>query len=342
MLRTSSRIRSLLVGILVFAAGCGGEGDGETVRVRVPAGSGVGAVADTLADRGLIGWPLGFRLYVRYRGADRSIMPGTYELERGASWGALVDRLTGGDVVTHRFTIPEAWTAAQIAERLSSVLEVPADSVLTVLHDTASATRYGVPGPTLEGYLYPATYRVPDGASLDQVLRTMVRTYQRAWSPELRARADSIGMSEREVVTLASIVEAEARVWTERDTIAAVYRNRLDRRMRLQADPTVQYALGERQSRLLYAHIDEVADHPYNTYRIDGLPPGPIGSPSRDAIVATLYPADVDFIFFVARPDGTHIFTRTFAEHNAARRQVRRALDAAARQRAEAAEVAER
>jgi len=332
----------LLVGILALVAGCGGAGDGETVRVRVPGGSGVGAVADTLADRGLIGWPLGFRLYVRYRGADRSIKPGTYDLERGASWGALIDRLTGGDVVTHRFTIPEAWTAAQIAERVAALLDIPVDSVLTIVHDTASATRYDVPGPTLEGYLYPATYRVPDGATLEQVLRTMVSTYHRAWSSGLRARADSVGMSEREVVTLASIVEAEARVWTERDTIAAVYRNRLDRRMRLQADPTVQYALGERQSRLLYAHIDEVADHPYNTYRIDGLPPGPIGSPSRDAIVATLYPADVDFIFFVARPDGTHIFTRTLAQHNAARREVRRALDAAARERATPAEAGER
>jgi UPF0755 protein len=151
----------------------------------------------------------------------------------------------------------------------------------------------------------------------------MVRTYQQAWTPEMRARADSLGMSERAVVTLASIIEAEARVWGERDTISAVYHNRLRRGMRLQADPTVQYALGQRQARLLYAHIDDVADHPYNTYSHAGLPPGPIASPSRGAIEAALDPADVDFLFFVARPDGTHIFTRTYAEHNAARRQLR-------------------
>jgi UPF0755 protein len=113
----------------------------------------------------------------------------------------------------------------------------------------------------------------------------------------------------------------------------AVYRNRLDRGMRLEADPTVQYALGERQSRLLFAHIDEVADHPYNTYRRSGLPPGPIGSPSAAAIRSALYPAEVDFLFFIARPDGTHIFTRSFAEHTAARRRLQR--EAAARRQAD-------
>jgi len=323
-----------LVGLVLLVAvlgGCGGgDAEGEAVRVRIPPGSGFGAVTDSLAARDVIQWPFAFRVYARARGADRAIKPGTYELPQGASWSYVLDRLTRGDVITLRFTIPEAWTARQIAERLAAVLEIPEDSILGVLHSPEAAEEYDVPGPTLEGYLYPATYEVPVGTTLPQVIRTMVQTYRRAWTPELRAVADSIGMSEREVVTLASIVEAEARVWTERDTIAAVYRNRLDIGMRLQADPTVQYALGERQSRLLYAHIDQVADHPYNTYRIPGLPPGPIGSPSRDAIHAALHPADVDFIFFVARPDGTHIFTRTLDQHNAARREVRRALDAAA------------
>jgi UPF0755 protein len=329
-----SSLAVLVAAFVIALSACGRSGEGETVRVRVPSGSGVGAIADTLAAHDVIGWPLGFRLYVRMRGADRSIKPGTYDLPQGASWASLLDQLVRGDVVTLRFTVPEAWTASQIGERIAAVLELPADSVIGILHDTASATAFEVPGPTLEGYLYPATYQVPAGSSLEQVLRTLVQTYRRSWTPDLRARADSLGMSEREVVTLASIVEAEARVWTERDTIAAVYQNRLRRGMRLQADPTVQYALGARQSRLLYAHIDEVADHPYNTYRIPGLPPGPIGSPSRDAIVATLYPADVDFLFFVARPDGTHVFTRTLAQHNAARREIRRAMDRAAAARA--------
>jgi UPF0755 protein len=124
------------------------------------------------------------------------------------------------------------------------------------------------------------------------------------------------------VVTLASIVEKEARDWRERPTIAAVYHNRLKKGMRLEADPTVQYALGAHQKRLLYAHIRETADNPYNTYRNAGLPPGPIASPSTGAIEATLWPAQHDFLFFVARPNGTHVFTRTFQEHTAARRRV--------------------
>jgi UPF0755 protein len=331
--RFAGRLLAVLSLTVLSLTACGGAGeDGEQVRVRIPPGSGLAAVTDSLDARGVIQWPYAFRMYARMRGADRAIKPGTYDLPRGGSWSYVLDRLVAGDVVTQRFTIPEAWTARQIAERLAAVLELPVDSVTEVLHNPTSAEQFDVPGPTLEGYLYPATYEVPAGSTLNQVLRTMVRTYKRIWTPELRARADSLGMSGREVVTLASIVEAEARVWTERDTIAAVYQNRLRRGMRLQADPTVQYALGERQARLLYAHIDEVADHPYNTYRIPGLPPGPIGSPSRDAIVATLYPADVGFLFFVARPDGTHIFTYTLDQHNAARRQVRRAMEAARQQ----------
>jgi UPF0755 protein len=319
----------LFVAVALLASACARPDEGEPVRVRIPAGSGLGAVSDTLAANNVIRWPYAFRLYARFRGDDRTIKPGTYDLPQRASWSHVLDKLVTGDVVTQRFTIPEGWTARQIADRLAALLELPADSVREVLADAALAEPFGVPGPTLEGYLYPSTYRMPLGTGLPEVLRTMVQTYQRVWTPELRARADSLGLSEREVVTLASIVEAEARVWTERDTIAAVYHNRLRRGMRLQADPTVQYALSERQARLLYAHIDEVADSPYNTYRHDGLPPGPIGSPSRGAIEATLHPAEVDYLFFVARPDGTHVFTRTLAEHNRARREIRQALDAA-------------
>jgi UPF0755 protein len=190
-----------------------------------------------------------------------------------------------------------------------------------LLSDSAAA-EYDVPGPTLEGYLYPATYVFPVGTSAREMVRTMVRRYKQVWTPERRARADSLELSEREVVTLASIVEKEARQWGERDTIAAVYMNRLRIGMPLQADPTVQYALGTHQTRLLYAHIDSVADHPYNTYRRAGLPPGPIASPSEGAIDASLAPADVPYLYFVARPDGRHIFTRSLAEHNQARRQV--------------------
>ena len=317
--------------LLALFAGCGGNPEGDPVRFTVPAGGGFSAIADTLASKDVIEWPLGFRLYTRLN-ADGTPKPGVYEIRRGTAWSAILDKLVAGDVVTTDVVVPEGWTAAQIAQRLAAEAPQPLDSIFPLLSDTALLAATGVPGPTLEGYLYPATYVFPVGTSPREMLRTMTERYRQSWTPELRARADSLGMTEREVVTLASIVEAEARVWEERDTIAAVYHNRLERGMRLQADPTVQYALGERRSRLLYADIDSVADDPYNTYTHTGLPPGPIGSPSEGALRAALYPADTDYLFFVARPDGRHIFTRSYAEHNAARQRVRRELEQAGKE----------
>lgn len=313
---------ALLVAALL-ASGCGGT-VADTVRVTIPRGSGWNAAVDSLAARGAIDSPARFKLWLRFNGGGRAIQPGVYDLPAGASWSDIVRKLASGDVARARLTIPEGWTAAQIAERIAQVSGTPADSVLRVLTDTASATRFGVPGPTLEGYLYPATYEFPLGASDSAVIRRLVERYKQAWTPELRALADSAGLAEREVVTLASIVEKEAKVWDERPLVAAVYRNRLRIGMRLQADPTVQYALGEHQNRLLYSHIRNVADHPYNTYTQNGLPPGPIASPSAGAIRATLDPADVPYLYFVARPNGTHVFTRSLAEHNRAKASSRR------------------
>lgn len=302
--------------LLVFLAACGsGEGQGEPVRFTVPRGSGMSAVADTLDKRGVIGSPGVFKTYARMKGATAKLQPGVYEVRRGASFALILRKLTTGDVVKTRLVIPEGWELRRIAPRLAELTGQPADSVLSRLMDPAQAARYGVPGPTLEGYLYPATYVFPMGVRLDLVLRELTGQYKAVWTPQMRERAQALGMSEREVVTLASIVEKEAKVWTERPTIAGVYHNRLERRMRLEADPTVQYALGEHQRRLLRRHIQQTADDPYNTYRHPGLPPGPIASPSRGAIQATLNPAEHDFIFFVARANGTHVFTRTYNEH---------------------------
>jgi UPF0755 protein len=317
-----AHLNAALMLSLVTVAACGGDPSGEPERFTVPAGSGFGAVTDTLASREIIEWPSLFKVYARLKGSATAVKPGVYEVQKGIAWSDLLDKLVSGDVVRASVTVPEGWTLAQIAGRLAAQSGEPADSILAMLLSDSAAAEYDVPGPTLEGYLYPATYVFPVGTSAREMVRTMVRRYKQVWTPERRARADSLELSEREVVTLASIVEKEARQWGERDTIAAVYMNRLRIGMPLQADPTVQYALGTHQTRLLYAHIDSVADHPYNTYRRAGLPPGPIASPSEGAIDASLAPADVPYLYFVARPDGRHIFTRSLAEHNQARRQV--------------------
>lgn len=306
-------------------AGCSGSAPGgEPVRFTIPPGSGFSTVTDTLESRGLVRYPLVFRVYARFKGADRAIKPGVYEAEPDIAWSDLLDRMVRGDILRLTVVIPEGWSIQQIAPRLAAAADIAADSILSMLLDDSVATRFNVPGPTLEGYIYPATYVLPVGASIEEMIQAMTTRYQSVWTPDRLAKADSLGLTPQEVVTLASIVEKEARHWGERDTIAAVYHNRLRIGMPLQADPTVQYALGEHQARLLYAHIDSVADHPYNTYRRAGLPPGPIGSPSEGAIDATLAPADVNFLYFVARPDGTHVFTRSLAEHNNARREVAR------------------
>jgi UPF0755 protein len=318
-------LSALLLAATLSACGGMSEGDGDKVRVHVPRGASMSQVADSLAAHGLVNGGFAFRIYARIKGVAGSMKAGTYEFREGAGWDRMLDDLANGRVVNDRLVIPEGWDIRRIAPSLAAVAGVPADSVMAMLFDTAMPGRLGVPGPTLEGYLFPATYTFPVDAPLDTLIARIVERYREAWTPERRARADSMGMTEREVITLASIVEAEARRREELRTISAVYHNRLKRNYPLQADPTVQYALGERRSRLLYSHIDSSAANPYNTYRRPGLPPGPIGSPGEAAIDAALDPDTVPYFFFVARPDGSHVFTNTFAEHQRAVAQSRRA-----------------
>jgi UPF0755 protein len=329
-----SRVRRLLLtaGIaLLGLTGCvigGHEGEGPVVQVRVPQGAAFSTITDSLTAYDVVRYPRLFRAYARITGADRSIKPGIYGFRGGMGWDRVLADLHQGRVLTQRITIPEGWELRKIAPRLAAATGTPPDSVLRLLADSATVARFELPGPTLEGYIYPATYTVPLGTSLEAILEIMTGQYRKVWTPERRARADSMRWSERDVITLASIVEKEARVRDEMPTISAVYHNRLRIGYPLQADPTVQYALGVHQTRLLYAHIDSVADNPYNTYRRRGLPPGPIASPSAAAVDATLYPADVPFLYFVARPDGSHIFTRSLVEHNRARVMLRREREA--------------
>jgi UPF0755 protein len=186
-----------------------------------------------------------------------------------------------------------------------------------------------VPTPTLEGYLFPATYTFAEGTTPRAAVAQMVARFESAWKPEWNERLQALAMSRHDAMTLASIVEEEARRPEERPVIAAVYLNRLRKGMRLQADPTVQYLLPRHTARVLYRDLE--IDSPYNTYRRAGLPPGPIGSPGAPSIEATLHPANVPYLFFVAHPDGHHEFRTTFAEHARAIQEVRRlARDSAA------------
>jgi UPF0755 protein len=314
------RSRKLLFSLaLLLIAGCGGEGSGPKLPLQVPPGASFAQITDSLATRGIVKNGTFFRIYARLKGADARVRPGTYGFQKGESWSAILDDLKEGRVMTAKLVVPEGFSLDKIAKRIAEVSKRDSAQILDMLTDSGAAKKFDVPGPTLEGYLYPATYDFPIGVHPDTAISRMVSVYKKYWTPARQARADSMKMSEREVITLASIVEKEAKKAEEMPTIASVYHNRLRIGYPLQADPTVQYALGSHRARLLYRDIRAAKDNPYNTYVIRGLPPGPIGSPSERAIDATLYPADTKFLYFVARMDGSHVFTTSLQEHNRAK-----------------------
>jgi UPF0755 protein len=304
-------------------AGCGSSSGRGSVRVSIPSGSNFSTAVDSLAHAGVVSSPRFFRLYASTRGRDRELKAGTYVFRRGASWNEVIDALTRGKGLVHTVTIPEGFALANIATLLGRALSVPPESIIVAATDSALRRRLDVPTPTLEGYLFPDTYTFAEGTSPNEAVRVLVATFERVWKPEWNARLQELAMSRHDIITLASIVEKEARLAEERPVISAVYHNRLKIGMLLQADPTVQYALGKHVDRVLYKDLE--VDSRYNTYKHPGLPPGPIASPGAASIEAALYPASVPYLYFVAHPDGHHEFRQTFSQHTEARAQIRRA-----------------
>lgn len=317
-------MRRLALGLLLL--GCGRPAaTGELVRFTVPPGATVRQVADTLAARGLIGSPLAFRLQARLTGGDRTIRAGVYEVPMGTGTSDLLARLREGRVAVLRVTVPEGLTLEEQAGLVAERYGLDAEAFRAAARDPVLRDRLGIPLPSVEGFLLPETYTLPLPTSAEALVGAMVAGFERRWTPAWQARADTLGLSRLEVVTLASIVEGEARHDEERAVIAGVYTNRLRRRMALQADPTVQYAIqlatGRRKARLYFR--DYAFPSLYNTYLRPGLPPGPVNSPGAKSLAAALYPAEVPYLYFVALADGHHHFSRTLAEHNRAIREIR-------------------
>lgn len=319
MFRTDSRL-ALVAGCVLVAA-CAGQPHGTPTRVIIPRGASFGQATDSLAKAKLVGSKKMFRLYGRLTGGDRNIKPGTYLLKPGTPWKDIVSALNGGHGMVNTITIPEGYSIAQITPLLARTLKVPADSVKVAMRDTALLARLDIPNPTLEGYVFPDTYAFPLGTTARQAVREMVYSFERRWKPEWDASLVELKINRNDLVTMASIVEKEARVAEERPVIAAVYYNRLRRGMRLQADPTVQFARGRHAERVLYKDLE--IESPYNTYIHKGLPPGPIASPGVASLAAAAHPANVPYLYFVASRDGHHEFRMTLQEHTNAIRQVR-------------------
>jgi UPF0755 protein len=322
-------VRAATLGVAVTALGACGNAGAPVRRVTIPQGSSFAAAADSLESAGVLGSPRLFRIYASLTGRDRDIKAGTYLLEPGLSWNELIQALSAGRGIEQSITVPEGLSLREIIPLLARSIGAPVESLWTVARDSATRRRLGVPTRDLEGYLFPDTYRFMYGTSAREAVRDMVRRFEDVWDPAWNARVAEMGMSRHAVITLASIVEKEARLAEERPVIAAVYHNRLRQGMPLQADPTIQYAIGEHRNRVLYRDLK--IDSPYNTYRNRGLPPGPIASPGRASIEAALFPANVPYRYFVAHPDGHHEFRVTFEEHTAARRLVQRRPSSGAR-----------
>jgi peptidoglycan lytic transglycosylase G len=303
------------------------SGSAQSARVILPPGASFSAVTDSLKAHGVVTNPRWFKLMARMRGVDRSVHAGVYEFPAGTSPWTVLSMLAHGKKAALRFTVPEGLTILDVAELAETRLGIPADSFVTAARDGKAATALlGLPVSSFEGFLRPETYILPADINASELIRLMGEGFKAEWRPEWGARLDSLRMSRLALVTLASIVEGEAKADEERETIAGVYRNRLRIGMALQADPTVQYAIslkrGRRKPRLFQK--DYQIDSPYNTYLHPGLPPGPVNSPGRRSLEAALYPADVRYLYFVAGPDGRHIFSRTYNEHLRAIRKVRK------------------
>lgn len=291
----------------------------------VQEGASLQRVARDLEREGLVRSGRAFGLWARLTGRERSVRSGEYELRRGRSIAATLDALVEGPMMTRAVTLPEGWTRRQAVDALAAGLDLDPAHLDSLTLRPLAAWREGLELPdtaSLEGYLFPETYRFVPGVSARTVVATLVRAFERAFDDSMRTRAEGIGMTVHEVVTLASIVEAEAVIDEERPAVAAVYLNRLERGWKLEADPTVAYAVGKLGERLTFRDLE--VDSAYNTYRNPGLPPGPINSPGRASMRAVLWPEpDFDAMYFVADGEGGHRFSRTWEEHQRAVRQYR-------------------
>jgi UPF0755 protein len=317
--------RHAVAPFLLLLSACSGANI-ATERVTLPPGTPFGAVTDSLVAHGVVSNRHVFKLLARVRGVDRTVQAGIYEFAPGLSPWAVLDILKLGKAAARRLTVPEGLTIEETAALVSERLGIAEDSLLAAARDGATASAVlGYPVRSFEGFLRPETYTLPMVLGAAELVRLMADGFRNDWKPEWNVQLDSLKMTQLQLVTLASIVEGEARVDDERETIAGVYHNRLRIGMALQADPTVQYAIalktGKRKTRLYQK--DYQFPSPYNTYLNRGLPPGPVNSPGRRSIEATLYPAKVPYLYFVAGENGRHVFTRTYSEHLRAISRVR-------------------
>jgi UPF0755 protein len=321
-----SIVLSVLVLVFIHVAGLYyadySDPAARRIEIKVLPGATLKEVQAQLVETGVLSHPGIFRWAAYVTRKERKIQAGRYLFVQGESIATILDRLASGAVDYTRIVVPEGLMLMEIAAILQEEAEIDSSTFVELTRDSLALARYAVEAPSLEGYLFPDTYLFRWPLTPDTVIERMMHRFREVFTDKVRARADSVGLSENEAVTLASIIQAEAVYDSEMPHISAVYHNRLRRGWRLEADPTVAYALGGVRRRLYYKDLH--AASPYNTYRVQGLPPGPICSPGRAAILAAVQPREgCEDLYFVADGTGRHYFSKTLREHLIAKERIR-------------------
>ncbi|MEK6577316.1 MAG: endolytic transglycosylase MltG, partial [Nitrospirota bacterium] len=279
--------------------------------IEISEGMSFRAMADLLKREHLITYKTYFILLGRYTLLDRKVMAGEYALNARMLPEEILSKFKYGKILQHEVAIPEGYTAKQIAQLLSEKKLADYTIFMNLIYNKEFAQSLGVDSPTLEGYLFPDTYLFPRKLKAEEIVRGMVKKFFTVYTPDLVEKARLLRMTTNEVVTLASIIEKETSNRNERTIVSAVFHNRLRKGIPLQSDPTVIYALPNFNGDITKADLKTKTA--YNTYKRKGLPPGPISNPSRESIVAALYPIRVDYLFFVSKNDGTHYFSTSLS-----------------------------
>ena len=291
----------------------------QNVIVNVRPGQTLRTTADILRQANLIESRLKFILISRIKGLDKHLKAGEYLLSAAMPPRQILEIMVKGEVNLHKLTVPEGYSIPQIAMLVESAKFGTKIDFIKTATDTVLASKNGIVGATFEGYLFPDTYFFPREVAMEQIISAMVNRFWSVFTTEWKVQAKDLGFTVHQIVTLASIIEKETGAAFERPIISSVFHNRLKKKMRLESDPTVIYGIKNFDGNLTRKHLS--THTPYNTYKIKGLPAGPIANPGRASLEAALYPERSVFIYFVSKKDNTHYFSTNLKEHNQAVRK---------------------
>ncbi len=309
----------LILELKIFATTPANTAASKNIVITVHPGQTLKTTADRLHKENIIKNAAKFVLIARFKGYDKRLKAGEYLLSAAMAPMQLLAIMVKGTVKLYKLTIPEGYNLYQIAELVDAANFGTKNDFIKAATDTALARKNGLEEETFEGYLFPDTYFFPKEVTIEKIISTMVRRFWSVFVPEWQARAKDLGLSVHQVVTLASIIEKETGASFERPIISSVFHNRLKKKMRLESDPTVIYGIKNFDGNLTRKHL--TTRTPYNTYKIRGLPIGPIANPGSASLEAALYPDKTPYIFFVARKDSTHQFSTNLKQHNRAVRK---------------------